>query len=348
VTEGRLAVTLAPRDAEAYQTLGTIFERMHRYEEAAEALASYIRLLPNKDKSVSALRSRAEVRFLRSFGAKTPFAMDPGAERQIYSVPFRLVRQKVVVRARVNGGPEQDFVVDTGAEQTVLSRPTADRLRIRPIAYAPTAGVGDRGVQDLAVARLDSLQVGSLTLRNVPCLIRGSRPRGLPTTVGESLSPVALGFSMTIDYRGRRIIFGKHLPPEAADLELPLRLHRLVLVRGTIDGAQPRSFVIDTGGEVISISRATAASLGRPEPARKIRLRVFGASGWDRDAFLMPGVNLEFGPIRYTKIPVVVLNLRMPSALLGFQVGGIVGYKFLSKYRVDIDLERSVLRLKGA
>jgi hypothetical protein len=44
---------------------------------------------------------------------------------------------------------------------------------------------------------------------------------------------------------------------------------------------------------------------------------------------------------------VVVLNLNAPSALLGFQLGGIVGHKFLSKYRVGIDLERSVLRLKN-
>jgi len=43
---------------------------------------------------------------------------------------------------------------------------------------------------------------------------------------------------------------------------------------------------------------------------------------------------------------VVVLDLDAPSLLLGYQLGGIVGHAFLSKYRVDIDLERSVLRLK--
>ena len=74
---------------------------------------------------------------------------------------------------------------------------------------------------------------------------------------------------------------------------------------------------------------------------------MFGSSGWDRDAFLMPGVNLAFDTIRYTNFPVVVLNLNAPSALLGFELGGIVGHKFLSKYRVGIDLENSILRLKG-
>ena len=99
---------------------------------------------------------------------------------------------------------------------------------------------------------------------------------------------------MVIDYKTQKITFGKHLPVEAADFELPLRLHRLATVRGTVDGTHPADFVVDTGGEVISISQATATSLGKPEPARKIKLQVFGSSGWDRDAFLMPGVNLSF------------------------------------------------------
>ena len=36
---------------------------------------------------------------------------------------------------------------------------------------------------------------------------------------------------------------------------------------------------------------------------RNIALKVFGTSGWDRDAFLMPGVDLAFDTIRYTNLP---------------------------------------------
>jgi len=57
-------------------------------------------------------------------------------------------------------------------------------------------------------------------------------------------------------------------------------------------------------------------------------------------------VDLAFRDIVYPNYSVVVLNLSTPSALLGYQVGGTVGHNFLSKYRVGIDLERSVLRLK--
>ena len=90
----------------------------------------------------------------------------------------------------------------------------------------------------------------------------------------------------------------------------------------------------------LSPSRRTASS------SRKIPLRVWGTSGWDREAFLLPGNDLDFDRIEYRNFPLVVLNLRAPSVLLGFQVGGIVGHKFLSNYRATMDLNRSELRLE--
>lgn len=346
MTEAQTALRLSPRDLEIHHTVGSIYERMHKYEEAASAYGNYVNLLPNKDHSEKADWSRSEIKFLRSFGQRVPFEMDPGADDQIYTIDFRTVNDKIIVRAKVNDGSFQDFVVDTGAENTVISRPTAQRLGVMPITYTLSAGVGDVGLRGLQLARIDTLELGPLKLRNVPCLIKDPPLRELPVREMESLSPLALGFSMIIDYKTKKITFGKHLPVENGDFELPLRLHRLATVSGTVDGSHKANFVVDTGGEVISISRATAAAIGKEEPTRKIQLRVFGSSGWDRDAFLLPGVNLSFNEIRYTNFPVVVLNLETPSALLGFQVGGIVGHKFLSKYRVGIDLEHSVLRLR--
>jgi tetratricopeptide (TPR) repeat protein len=347
MNEAQTALRLSPRDLELHHTVGTIYERLHKYEEAANAYSNYVNLLPNKDHSEKADWSRAEIRFLRSFGQRVPFESDPGTDDKLYTVDFRLVNEKVVVRAKVNDAAAQDFVVDTGSENTVITRPTAQRLGITPITYTLSAGVGRVGLRGLQLARIDSLELGSLKLRNVPCLIKNPPLRDIPIKETEGLSPIALGYSMVIDYKTHKLTFGKHLPDEPKDFELALRLHRLATVRGTVDGNHQANFVVDTGGEVISISQATATSLGKPEPARRIALKVYGTSGWDPDAFLMPGVDLMFDTISYKNFPVVVLNLNAPSALLGFQLGGIVGHKFLSKYRVGIDLERSVLRLKA-
>jgi predicted aspartyl protease len=320
---------------------------MHKYEEAAGAYTNYVNLLPNKDRSEKADWSRAEIRFLRSFGQRVPFEMDPGADERLYTVDFKLVNEKVVVRAKVNDAAAQDFVVDTGSENTVITRTTAQRLNVTPVTYTLSAGVGEVGLRGLQLARIDSLEVGALKLRNVPCLIKNPPLRDMPTKETESLSPLALGFSMTIDYKTHKLTFGRHLPVEPKDFELPLRLYRLATVRGTVDGVHQANFVVDTGGEVISISQATATALGKQQPVNRIALKVYGTSGWDREAFLLPGIDLAFNEIQYKNFPVVVLNLNAPSALLGFQLGGIVGHKFLSKYRVGIDLEQSVLRLKA-
>jgi len=347
MNEAQTALRLSPRDLEIHHTVGTIYERMHKYEEAANAYSNYVNLLPNKDHSEKADWSRAEIRFLRSFGQRIPFDVDPSTDAQVYTVDFRLVNEKVVVRAKVNDAPLQDFVVDTGSENTVITRATAAKLGITPVTYTLSAGVGRIGLRGLQLARIDTLELGALKLHNVPCLIKNPPLRDIPIKETEGLSPLALGYSMVIDYKAHKLTFGKHLPVEPKDFELPLRLHRLATVRGTVDGGHQANFVVDTGGEVISISQATATALHKPQNGRKIALKVYGTSGWDPDAFLMPGVDLAFDTILYKNFPVVVLNLDAPSALLGFQLGGIVGHKFLSKYRVGIDLERSVLRLKN-
>ena len=98
---------------------------------------------------------------------------------------------------------------------------------------------------------------------------------------------------------------------------------------------------------MISISAETAGHFDQGADTRKIPLKVYGTSGWDRDAFLLPGDEPEFRSASTIKnMPLVVLNLRAPSVLLGFQLGGIVGHKFLSHYRVALDMNASELRLQ--
>ena len=200
-------------------------------------------------------------------------------------------------------------------------------------------------MRGLQVGRLDTLRVGSLEVRHVPCLIKNPPLSGLPGREPESFSPLALGLSMRVDYGRRELVMARRLDSDGYQAQLPLRMHRLAMVLGRVNGTHRATFIVDTGGEVISISQATAGLIQPPSPFRRIPLKVYGTSGWDKDAFLMPNVDLEFSSIRFTRIPVVVLNLRAPSTLLGLQLGGIVGHRFLSKYRVSIDLERSVVGL---
>ena len=338
------ALEVSPDRAAFHHTLGSIYKLMHRFPEAADAYEHYVDLLAAQNANTEKANwARAEVRFLRSFGDRPAIQItDPG---RVHTIPFRLVRDKVIVRGRVNGRQAVDFVMDTGAEQTVLSQPVARRVGVQPVTNTISAGVGEIGLRGLQAGRIESLQIGTLEITNLPALIKSPPLGGLPTAEADGFSPLALGMSLTIDYGLNHLLIGQELPDEPADIVLPLRQHRLTIVRGVINGEYPRSFVVDTGGEVISISRSTAAALP-PMTVRQVPIRVYGSSGWDEGAYLMPGINLAFNQLQYRNFSVVVLNLHRPSALLGFHIGGIVGHKFLRDYRVTLDLKRSVMKLK--
>ena len=342
--EAQEALRLAPRDGEFHHTVGVIYERLHKYDEAAAAFGNYLNLLPNRDRSETAAWTKAEIRFLDAFHGRTPIDMGPAAADASWTVPVRIVHDKVIVSIRVNRSGPIDFVLDTGAEQTVLTRDVARSRGVLPITYMQSAGVGDVGLRGLQVGRIDTMDIGDLTIRNVPCLIKNPPLGDLPSREPESFSPLALGLSMRIDYARRELVLARALPQQQYTTTLPLRIYRLATVRGMVNG-RPASFVVDTGGEVISISQSTAGALAIPTTARRIPLRVYGTSGWDKEAFLLPNVDLQFSSIQFRRIPVVVLNLTAPSALLGFDLGGIVGHKFLSRYWVSIDLNRGLLGL---
>ena len=338
-----IAAAAAPSDAEVHALAGLVYERLNRFEEGADAYDRYVALLPKVENGAMAAIFQSKVRLMRSFKGRVPLQVTDAADR-VHRVPFRMSERKIMVRGRVNRLPVE-FVLDTGAERTGISDVTARRAGVTAVTATLTAGVGAAELRRLDMGRADNIEVGTLRIRNVPVAIRGEIRRALPRWQSESFSPLSMGYSAVIDYQRREVLLARTLPEGQPDFRLPMRMNRLPLVRGLLNSKHPAYFVVDTGGELISISAETALSLAMP-PVRRIPLRVFGMSGVDANAFLLPGVDLDFEEIEYRNVGLAVLNLRAPSVLLGFQLGGIVGHRFLSEYRVSMDMGRSELRLE--
>ena len=339
------ALELSPGDSDLRALQGTILERLNRFDEAAEAYEAYADLLPRREyAAMTTARSRATL--LRSFSKRPPLDVSAEDTNRAHTLPFKLVNNKIVVLGRLNG-VQVEWVLDTGAERTGISPDLASAAGIRTVSTTLTAGVGRPGVRRIRLGRADRVEIGTLTVRNVPVAIRAPVIGGAARWQGQSLSPIALGFSVSVDYGRKRVVLARALtdePPTA--VTLPMRIQPLPLIRGTLNSTHPAYFVVDTGGEVISIGADTADLLGM-EPTRHIPLRVLGMSGPDETAFLLPGVDLDFEGVSLRRVGLAVLNLRAPSVLLGYQVGGIVGHNFLSRYRVSIDVPRSEVRLES-
>ena len=302
MVQAQAALRLAPRDLEIHHTVGAIYERSHKFEEAAAAYTNYVNLLPNKDTSYKASWSRNEIRFLRSFGATRAVrggarhgreaVHDPvqAGERQGGRPGQSERRARTGLRRGHGVGEHGHHAADRAAPRRPADHADAQRGRRRRRASRPAARAdrlaGDRRVQDAQ--------------RPVPhqeSAARAPRPAD-----ARNREPVAAGARLLdddrlqdqADHAGQAAF-----PLEPADFELPLRLHRLATVQGTIDGSRHANFIIDTGGEVISISQASANALGRKEgppdqPARVRQLRL----GSERvpDARRQPGVRRDSVP----------------------------------------------------
>ena len=337
------ALELSSDDPDLHAMRGTVLERLHRFEDAAKAYdESANRLLKREVGAIQIARNRATL--LRSFAKRPPLEVSDDDANRAHTLPFKLVNNKIVVLGRLNR-VEVEWVLDTGAERTGISPEIARAADIRTITSTLTAGVGQPGVRRIRLGRADTLELGTLAVHNVPVAIRAPVIGGAARWQGQSLSPIALGFSVSVDYGRRRVTLARALAePTASGVSLPMRIQPLPLIRGTLNSMHPAYFVVDTGGEVISIGADTADLLGM-ESARHIPIRVLGMSGPDEEAFLLPGVDLDFESVSLRRVGLAVLNLRAPSVLLGYQVGGIVGHNFLSRYRVSIDVARSEVRL---
>ncbi|NQW04115.1 MAG: aspartyl protease family protein [Acidobacteria bacterium] len=343
----RRAIASNPRESAYHYTLASILEETRQYQDAASALDRYLILIPSRDESDMAKWAAAQSSFLRSFGDRIPLEVTSLQEE--YVLPFRVENDRVLVTGRLNGDHEVEFALDTGADQTTITPAVAARAGIRPTLTMQTAGVGSLGVgfRTLQVARIDELAIGDLRIRNVPSLIKSPALTEIPRQEGAGFNPLALGFSVEVDYGRNVITMARELEPADFPTHLPMRMQRLATVRGMINGTTPVSFVLDTGGTALSVSRKVAGRLDVNPEIRQVPVRVYGTSGWDRTAFLFPYLDIELAPgVGTSQRSVVVLNLDAPSALLGYEMGGIIGHQFLRDYVVRIDLMRSEVSLR--
>jgi predicted aspartyl protease len=322
---------------------GEAYERQLRFDLAAPIYQRCIKLMPRALDEVANVAA-SKVKVLRSFAGLSPVAIDDEAATPVHVVPFRLDHNKILVTGRLNG-TATEFVVDTGAERTTLSYEAATRAKVRIVADTDLAGLGYTIITKFSVGRADLIALGDLRIRNVPVIVRPAGFTRVEADNRESFSPIALGLSVVIDYERQLLTLGRAIPDEPSDVTLPMRAHYLPMVRGVVNDVHPAYFVVDTGGELMSISQDTADQLAMA-PQRHIPINVWGATGRDRDAFLLPGLNLDLGAITYRNVPLAVLNLRAPSVLLGFRIGGILGHGFLARYQVAMDFGRGEVRLR--
>lgn len=129
-----------------------------------------------------------------------------------------------------------------------------------------------------------------------------------------------------------------------APVEIPFELAtRHIMLKVSIDGSRPLSFVLDTGDKYAIVDLNRAKELGL-----KMRGQIqVGGAGAGRQTgafvegskFTIPGFEGFVQPIS------MALPIGFMSQGLGQSFDGIIGYDFIKEFVVEIDYQASVIRL---
>lgn len=255
-------------------------------------------------------------------------------------IPIEIAGQVILVKTTVNGRGPFTFILDTGATETVVTPPTARRVGIAGAAEAGAVGhgtakvvaVGDVAVSDLPVLVVDPPQALSLRLD------KGINYGGI---LGYTfLSPQIT----TIDYRRLTVSFvpaasasAWKSPPapvtEAIEIPFVIREH-LIHVTGFVNGRGPLTFLFDTGSaEVLLLPKARdALGLAASDPrADGVRFTTLQ--------------RVKLGGAEVLNVPAIVQRPPQEAVALGLTYDGILGYPFLSHFRVTINYNARLITL---
>ncbi|HJX98769.1 MAG TPA: retroviral-like aspartic protease family protein [Chthoniobacterales bacterium] len=251
----------------------------------------------------------------------------------------------------VNGRGPFDFILDTGAGTSLLSSDLAKQLEVKIVGSKEGQSAG--GKVSVSLAKVDSFAVGETKLDDVDVGIVDLSHIG--TTIGARIDG-DLGynflkhFRVTINYRDceLRLEDPKRVESFARgrQTEVPIRLANpakpLIIVDVHANGRGPFQFAIDTGTSTTAITPELAKQLG--VETSPVGAGTTGGAPVDFHAGSLR--SFQLGGAKIDNMAVVVADFfTMLNAAIGAKLDGIVGYNFLSNYKVVIDYPGESLAL---
>ena len=363
----RKAVNLDPDEPDFIYNLAQACARSERYKEAADSYERFLMIAPKTDFDRRA-RILGLIDFLRYLGRQSSLYAVSGDRA---TVPFEATDNRPVIQVRVNGQSKPlRFVLDTGSGMSVISDETAKRLGIKPVAKGGLArAVGGGGKFEIVYGFLNSLEIGTVKVENVPVYIRKFFDSHIPVDGYLGLS-VVQKYLASVDYGTRKMSlvrqaqtssveswttvrqgFQTLLPvtPDDGAVEVALRTTSSGFLSGEVglDGFEKNvNFIIDTAASITVVSERFSQEEALLELTQPVKARVIGAAGVTENVKVLQLPRLSLGLSKLEKINAAVLDMEPVNETAGFTQSGILGGNFLRHFRIYFDFGRGAMRLE--
>ena len=267
-------------------------------------------------------------------------------------VPFSYANGLIHVPATLNGRKRVRLLLDSGASGNVYHRDAVASLNLPIAGYLPARGVS--GVDSIALVRMDSIQVGGLTLYNqvagtldLKALARSAEAKEI---FGGLLGYDFLSrFPVMVDYHGSVLtVFNPEtFKPPAGGIVIPFTLTQQVpTITGSLVGVQGQ-FLVDLGNAfglilhgAFEMEHGLDTLLSDFQPMSDNVSGIGGSIG-GQSAYAK---TFEFGGIRLEAIR-AILPERSMGLTGSAELAGNIGNRILEHFNVLFDYQQSQIVL---
>ena len=253
---------------------------------------------------------------------------------------------RMTVLVAVAGSGPYPFVIDTGAERTVLSRELADRLRLREAARVTIHGVAN--TEEARAVHVPSVRVGSsdVVLEQAPLF--EERDIGAAGLLGvDALSHQRV----LIDFKAGRISVSPSSDPiERSDGQTivvqALSYHGRLMFKHALAGNRKTMMVIDTGSQYSIGNLALLSKLGRHVDLEQTPVMIETVTGKQVMARIGKIDEILIDGVRLTDMYVAFADATAFGALgLGAKPALLLGMNVMRAFdRVSIDFAQRRVR----
>lgn len=232
----------------------------------------------------------------------------------------------------INGKGPFRLVLDTGATRSGITQHVADSLGLSADPSTAILLHGVTGTQTVPFVRVDSFEVGDLTLAPATLPIVTDALGGAEGVLGtDGLA----GMRVSIDFRRDSIVISRshreRPPPGFGSIPLEHSAAPLLVIRATIGTVHVRA-IIDTGGQVTIGNDAMRAALVRKR-AHGTATQVIDVTTTSQggEIFLSPPIELGSVTIQGARITYGDMRIfehwhlaKEPAVLIGMDVIGLL------------------------
>jgi len=256
------------------------------------------------------------------------------------------------VRIHVNGMGPYKFLLDTGTQGVHVSQVLAQKLGLESYGQSRFEGLGGGSILYGEIVFLDSLQLGSVKVRNVP-----AEAIDLVGIGDGIINPAILGDVRVQIENSRRSLRLSRWPEEGKEdpirLEVSNRLgppvtvpflsfHGHTIIRVELQGL-PANALLDTGAEntVLDLSVLKAIPALDAAPVSGYGITLQGLTGALLDAQVVQDLQLNLAGQNFRVTDLFAADLRRMTNFYGPEIHAVLGMEQLQHFDITFDYRRN-------